>query len=283
MRCPQCSQDVPEGVNFCPSCGAKLDPSAKALCDACMGAFPPGALASVEGRRLCALCRAREERRREGTPSPGNARMSHTPREFKAAQGLLPKRTSILAILSLVFVFVCPVGLLSILLGALALVQIRRHPKEVGGTGLAVAGMVLGFAALLFVGAVAAVSVPLFMRVEEVAKANLVRAQMHRIQSAERAYIQMTGEVGDWKALVREGLYDPITSHVEGYDLEVEPTETGFQVTATPKPGGPDTHYLLDENGNFRCQEGRAATSSSPLWRNPFEQAARGPVRTSSG
>ena len=44
---------------------------------------------------------------------------------------------------------------------------------------------------------------------------------------------------------------------------EVESTEDGFRVVATPRIGGPSVHYLLDEEKNFRYQEGRPANRFS--------------------
>lgn len=70
---------------------------------------------------------------------------------------LAPQRTSVLAILSLICAVICIIpgaGLLAIIFGVSALVGINASRGRVGGTGLAVSGLVLGLVVTLLWGAV---------------------------------------------------------------------------------------------------------------------------------
>ncbi len=67
--------------------------------------------------------------------------------EFGDEIALEPRRTSVMAILSLVCGLVCVVpgiGVLATIFGITSLVGINRSRGRVGGTGLAITGIVLG-------------------------------------------------------------------------------------------------------------------------------------------
>ncbi len=71
---------------------------------------------------------------------------------------IAPQRTSVLAILSLICAVICIIpgtGLLAVIFGISALVGINSSRGRVGGTGLAVSGLVLGLIVTLVWGAVA--------------------------------------------------------------------------------------------------------------------------------
>jgi len=202
--------------------------------------------------------------------------MSHSEREFKEAKGLLRPRTSILAVFSLVTLIVCPVGLVSLLLGIIALFRIRSRPRELSGAGFAVAGIVLGGGLFLAVAGLSVLMIPLVRSLDQVRETERIHVEMSRIASFEKSFHVNFGRYGTWRDLVREGYLDPVSSNVPGYDFEVEFTVDGFRVVATPKIGGPSVHYLLDEEGNFRYEDGKPAGRFSPVWKSPF---SRPPLR----
>jgi hypothetical protein len=85
-----------------------------------------------------------------------------------------PQKTSGLAIASLIFgiisllggaLFIIPI-LLAVILGHMAVSRCNRDP-EVGGKGLAIAGLATGYASILFAGLMAAMAVPAFKKVRE--------------------------------------------------------------------------------------------------------------------
>lgn len=74
--------------------------------------------------------------------------------QYDLPEQVVPERTSIMAILSLVFGILCvPLfGLIAIFLGVFAMFGIKASRGRVSGTGLAVAGVVLGIIATLIWG-----------------------------------------------------------------------------------------------------------------------------------
>ncbi len=61
--------------------------------------------------------------------------------------GTIPQRTSLLAITALVLSLICPIpglGVLGMILGLCAIIAIGRSEGRLGGTGMAVAGIILG-------------------------------------------------------------------------------------------------------------------------------------------
>lgn len=270
MNCPSCGVEIHEEVKFCPSCGKPMDLEAKALCDGCMGAHPGGKLEIVEGRRLCPLCRDREDRKREGVPSAGPARMLHSARNYKGHQvyGAKPPGVSLLAIASLVSAFLCPfAGVPAIVIGAVAILRIRSRPDELVGQGLAVAGIILGVVTLGFFVVVAVVFAPMAESYREDLYGAMVRNEMEAIKACEKQYYAQYGEYGDLEQLEAAQIRKPGNRSVPGYRFEVILKTAGFELRATPvaKEGG--YHYLLDEMGGFHRERGKPATLKSPLFR----------------
>lgn len=71
--------------------------------------------------------------------------------QYEIPEQIVPERTSVMAILSLVFGILCVpfFGLIAIFLGVFAMFGIKASRGRVSGTGLAVAGVVLGIIATL--------------------------------------------------------------------------------------------------------------------------------------
>jgi hypothetical protein len=282
MNCPSCGVETHEETKFCPSCGKPMDLEAKALCDSCMGAHPGGALEIVDGRRLCPLCRDREDRKREGVPSAGPARMLHSAREYKGHQtyGTKPPGVSLLAIASLVSAFLCPfAGIPAVVLGVIAIYRIRSRPDELVGSGLAAAGIVLGGLTLAFFAVVAVVFAPMAQSIQEDFYGTMVRAEMENIKQCEKQYFVQYGEYADLEQLAAAELWSPGDTSVPGYRFEVAKQTAGFEVRATPVGKSRGYHYFLDEMGGFHREKGKPATLKSPLFRPKPMKVRQKPVR----
>ncbi|MHC4599180.1 MAG: DUF4190 domain-containing protein [Planctomycetota bacterium] len=268
MNCPKCGEPASEEGKFCPACGEPYDAEAKVLCPGCMGAFPAKDLEPFENRRLCPLCKGREERRREGVPSAGNPRMMHEARQFRGHEVYRrPANISILAVASLVAAFVCPlVGLPAILLGVVALIRIRGR-EDLTGSGFALAGIGVGvLTAVLMVGGGFLVA-PFALDVWNQVAAEDVRREMERIRDAEKMYHLQNGEYAELDQLIFEGLWDPMRREIPGYEFTVKVNPEGFRVIATPTGMGFQLHFLLDEMGAFHEEKGKPATPKSPPMR----------------
>jgi hypothetical protein len=82
------------------------------------------------------------------------------PPEFLPDESVLPQRTSIMAILSLVFSLICCIpglGAIGAIFGGVSLVSISRSRGRITGTGLAVTGIVIGLlVSIIWIGSFAA-------------------------------------------------------------------------------------------------------------------------------
>ena len=127
MFCPGCGQPVPEGASFCPTCGRQ------------------DALANAGSAGLSPLTPM-------GAPGP-----------------VAVEKTSGMAIASLIFgiLFLFPLNILAIIFGHISLSQIKKSAGRLGGKGLAIAGLVLGYlgiAAIPFILIIAAIAIPNLLR-----------------------------------------------------------------------------------------------------------------------
>jgi hypothetical protein len=280
MHCPKCGAEAEADEKFCGSCGNPLG-SGKALCDGCVGAFPPAELAESEGRRLCPVCLAREGRRKSGTLGPAPAL---APRPFPSRPPVPEAQTSVLAILSLVVSILFPLGVPGLVLGILALLRIRGSGGRLEGKGLAVAGTILSAVTLacwtcMFLAG-------LFAAVEEQQQMGSAQAQarVRAIAEAEQAHFAQIGRFGTLDELVAAGCWKtPLDETL--YKFDAQASDQGFQVTAVPVSGkGP--HFLLDEKGTLRHEMGKPATAGSPVWAGgsaPVNRPPRPASRPSGG
>jgi hypothetical protein len=114
---------------------------------------------------------------------------------------ILPLRTSKLAIASLVLGVMsagCTVftGIPSVILGIMALAKIRKQPHELGGHGLAIAGIVCsGVLGLFFFAIIATLAVPAYTGVQERAR------MMQAVNNARQIAIVMKNYAGDHQGL----------------------------------------------------------------------------------
>ncbi len=105
----------------------------------------------------------------------------------------VPARTSGKAVASLIcgilFIFILP-AILAIVLGHLALSEIKRSNGRITGNGLAIAGLVLGyFGAIPFALIIAAIAIPNLLRARMAANESSAAALEHTIIVAEVGYL----------------------------------------------------------------------------------------------
>lgn len=131
MLCPQCGQPVPEGATLCPTCGRQT-----ALTPSSLGGLPPLAPTAASG-------------------------------------AVVPEKTSGLAIASLIFGLLFlffPLSIVAIVFGHISLSQIKKSAGRLGGKGLAIAGLVLGYLGIAMI--------PLILIIAAIAIPNLLRARI---------------------------------------------------------------------------------------------------------
>ncbi|MFO0724014.1 MAG: hypothetical protein U1E65_09545 [Myxococcota bacterium] len=95
-------------------------------------------------------------------------------------------KTSTLAIVALVFAFICmPVGLI---LGLVALIRINNSQGELGGRGLAIAAMIIPAAMVPVIGILAAIAVPNFVRYQLRSKEAEAKVNLRAILQSQRSF-----------------------------------------------------------------------------------------------
>ena len=152
MFCPQCGQTVPEGASFCPTCGRQ-----NPLTNAGPAGLPP--LTPI------------------GAPGP-----------------VTVEKTSGMAIASLIFGILFlffPLNILAIVFGHISLSQIKKSAGRLGGKGLAIAGLVLGYlgiAMIPFILIIAAIAIPNLMRARIAANESSAVSSIRTLNTAQVTY-----------------------------------------------------------------------------------------------
>src|SRR5262245_18512075 len=105
-----------------------------------------------------------------------------------------PQKTSGLATAALIFgilgsLLPCPLGLVAIGLGIAALVQIGNDP-QLGGKGMAIAGIVLPIAVGGVMSVLAAIAIPNFIKFQERSKQAECKYNLKSAFTAEKSYYQ---------------------------------------------------------------------------------------------
>ena len=192
----------------------------------------------AEGERFCAAC---------GRDSQGAAGLPAI--DPQVAFGL-PPETSTKAIFSLicgVLFIIVPFSIVAIILGYIALSEIRRSPGRLKGRGLAIAGIALGFVGVVLILAFVGLGVYEVRKAErdinEPPGETTVVSSMRTLNMAEIAYGQAHRELGYTCSLSElSGAWQLSSELVGGRKL-------GYQFelkNCTPtKPGGPVAKYQL--------------------------------------
>jgi type IV pilus assembly protein PilA len=112
-----------------------------------------------------------------------------------------PPQTSGKAIVSLIcglFFLFFPVSIVAIVFGHLSLSEIRKSAGRLTGSGLAIAGLVLGYAGLAVIPVliIAAIAIPNLLRARMAANESSAITGVHRLNVAEAVYSQAHHEAG---------------------------------------------------------------------------------------
>jgi type IV pilus assembly protein PilA len=172
MFCSRCGQAVSEGAAFCPACGQQTAPTSSGT-----GGLSPQTRPSVPA-------------------SP------------------IPQKTSGLAIASLVlgiFLFF-PLSIPGVIFGHIALSQIKNSAGRIGGRGLAIAGLVLGYlgiAMIPFVLIIAAIAIPNLLRARIAANESSAVGLIRTINTAQTTYQSTYPKVGYARDLASLGGSSP--------------------------------------------------------------------------
>ncbi|HTZ98695.1 MAG TPA: DUF4190 domain-containing protein [Candidatus Aquilonibacter sp.] len=147
MLCPRCGESNAIGTKFCVRCGSPVPAEAP---PAGASPQPPAAAGSVLGLS--------QPRVLQPLPPPPPA---------------IPAENSGKAIASLIcgfFTWLFPAAVAAIILGHVSLSEINRSAGRLKGRGIAIAGLVLGYAGLFFI--------PFILIIAAIAIPNLLRARM---------------------------------------------------------------------------------------------------------
>ena len=174
MFCARCRQGMPEGATLCAACGQQTSP-----------ANPPLG----------------------GLPSPS----SNMP------VSVAPQKTSGMAIASLIFgIFFIffPLSIPAIVFGHIALSQIKRSTGRLGGRGLAIAGLVMGYlgiAVIPLILIIAAIAIPNLLRARIAANEALAATTVRSINTAQVIYQATYPAIGYARDLASLGGAEPCT------------------------------------------------------------------------
>jgi hypothetical protein len=167
------------------------------------------------------------------------------PPPIPASSSSSPK-TSGLAIAALICGIVSMLGgalfilplLLAIILGHIALSQCNRDP-QLGGKGLAIAGLVMGYVSILFAGLLAAMAIPAFQKVREVSMQKVMANDARLLASAAQQVMIVNGagpvsfsidpQTGAVSGPLAEYV-SQLTPGIAGVDSTFENAEDGFSL-----------------------------------------------------
>jgi hypothetical protein len=175
MVCSQCGQAMSEGATFCSNCGR---PSL--LTNVGLAGLPPQASA--------------------GVPAPVTA-----------------EKTSGMAIASLIFGILFlffPLSLLAVVFGHVSLSQIKKSAGRLGGRGLAITGLVLGYLGIAMIPLIliiAAIAIPNLLRARMVANEASAAAAIRDIDTAQVTYQVTYDNIGYAPDLQSLGGAEPCT------------------------------------------------------------------------
>jgi type II secretory pathway pseudopilin PulG len=251
MKCPYCGEMLADGSQFCARCGNRLV-SAAAVAGA------PGGV---------------------GAPGAGYAPTVEQTTSGKAIASLIMG----------ILVFIPFSAVAAIILGHLALSEIKKNAGRLKGQGLAMAGLILGYSEI--------VMIPLILIIAAIAIPNLLRAKMAANEASsvsamrtysmaivsyaekcpQQGYPDSTVKLGpgagdcDSANLIDRVLAGPMPSK-SGYVFHYEPGATdatgkvtSYTITADPIQQNTTgiRHFFLDESGVIRVESGRAASAES--------------------
>jgi type IV pilus assembly protein PilA len=201
-------------------------------------------------------------------------------------------QTSGKAIASLIcgiFFFILPSAIVAVILGHLSLSDIRRSAGRVGGRGMAIAGLVFGYAGLSFIPVliIAAIAIPNLLRSRMAANEASAVGSLRSYSYAMGAYAAKCPRIGFPHSLANLGpgrgdceraelLDDSLGRNIpikSGYVFHYVTGEqdnlgqiTSFVITADPITQGTTglRHFYIDQTEVLRCSSTGPADADSP-------------------
>lgn len=213
-----------------------------------------------------------------GNPLASQPSATSVPGAIPPPHGGTPQ-TSGKAIGSLIcgIINIFPLFIVAVILGHLALSDIKKSAGRVGGRGLAIAGLVLGYLGIMFIPIIliiAAIAIPNLLRAKMAANEASAAASVRDLYRAEAAYTQTHSDAGftcNLSDLSSAGLIDSTLASGErsGYRLDLQncAAESGsgpankIQIVASPvryKQTGVRA-FCTDEGGIIRVDRSGSA------------------------
>jgi type IV pilus assembly protein PilA len=244
----------------CPNCG--LIGWATDVCKRCGQPFAPANQTGYAGQHSTYAPHA------YGTAAP-----------FKQRTGLAIA-SMVLAIISFftfLFLIGIPGSIVALVLGIVALCQIKRDPAQYGGRGFAIAGVAISSVALFFlVPIVAAIAIPNLLASRRAANEASAIRSLRVIGGAEQTYQSTVGAGRDFGNLTQlqtaellEGSL--VAGERSGYRFQVTCAGLHFAATATPVNTATGTRsFFISEDGVIHAanKHGLAADEEDPILGN---------------
>ena len=242
MFCPQCGKTIAEGAYFCQNCGADTS------------------------------------KVRPGTPAEAVVSPVASSAPFPSQQ------TSGLAIASLIcslipFFLITPI--VAVILGHVALSQIKRSAGHLKGSGLAIAGLILGYLSFVpIILIVVAIAIPSLLRARIAANESSALQVVRRITAAEVTYATGHEQSGYTCTLtdLKESLENPERSSgtKNGYVFELVNCKSEI-------PGGPKTTFQVIAYPIKKGTSGRRAFCSDESATVRYDESGSGEACLESG
>lgn len=203
-----------------------------------------------------------------------------------------PVQTSGLAVASLILgilFLIFPAAILAIILGHISRSQIRGSAGRIKGGGMALAGLILGYAgvAVIPILIIAAIAIPNLLRSKMAANGAAAVGSLRTLHMAAMTYysaydhgyppaLENLGPPAAGKENEeRANLIDPVlgTGKKSGYlflyravRLQGSTAPVGYTINADPAVDGSTgmRHFFLDQTGVIRSEMYRPATANSP-------------------
>ena len=259
-KCPQCGFVGWADAEFCKKCGAAVAVST-----------------NDDGVTAAADSHAENHDENQTYYYPPN--VNPFPEDLKNGWAIGSLVSGILNFLLLNILVLPPI--VGIVISAVALKKIKRHPLQYGGQGMAVGGLVLNIVsavALIPILLIAAIAIPNLLAARRAANEGSAINALRNIHTAEMSY-QATvgrGSFGTMADLERQNL---ITGQVasgtrSGYKFTIDSSlkdfegRPGFAAVAVPTdyPSTGKRSFFIDESGVIRGEDnhGLEATQSAP-------------------
>jgi hypothetical protein len=149
----------------------------------------------------------------------------------------------------------------AIVLGAIALIRIKKEPAAFGGKGMAIAGIIAS-AVSLFFAISAAVSLPLLLKTLQSGRETGAIQSLRVIHNSQTLYQAKNGRFGTLKELAEEGLIDRnyvgVSTSNYIYTSAPEITQDKYCVQATRQsPSVALRDFNVDQDGFIRYIESK--------------------------